>query len=160
MCITRARVTKKISHVICMCSIQIFALRDAWKSTKILAGISVLFHASRNANICIEHMQMTWLIFFVTRARVIHIRQPVKRKFTVAFEPFLVILRTLCSSNLFVVLVSRFRAHRIDQAATARNLLKRRVEESSKHAMLKRLMEIPYLPHFIANVALFDAALK
>src|SRR5207245_8255158 len=120
--------------------------------TKILAGISVLFHASRNANICIEHMQMTWLIFFVTRARVIHVRQPVKRKFTVAFEPFLGILRTLCSSNFFVVLVPPSSRLRIAKAGTALNFCNGLGVESRNLAMLNGLMQVRSLPHLIAMV--------
>ena len=63
---------------------------------KILAGVSVLFHASRRTNVEIQNLQMARLIFFMPRAGVIDIRETVERQLAIALKP----LRRRPSMNL------------------------------------------------------------
>src|SRR5437868_11972168 len=65
---------------------------------------------------------MAGLIFFVARAGVIDVGEAVEGEFAIAFEP----LRRRAAVDFPVGLVARVRAHGIDQAAAAGDLLKDR----------------------------------
>src|SRR5439155_22404898 len=76
------------------------------RGAKILARISVLFHAPRNANIGIENMQMTWLVFVVARTGMVDVGKAIESEFTVSVKPFRGVQRALRGIDLLVVLVS------------------------------------------------------
>src|ERR1700739_3773780 len=48
------------------------------RRTKILAGVAILFDTFRDANICIEDMQVARLIFVVSRTGMIDVGKPVE----------------------------------------------------------------------------------
>src|SRR5215469_7451173 len=129
------------------------------RGTKILAGIAVLFNTAGNTDVGVENVQVTRLVVVVARPRVIHVGQPVTRQPAVSFETFFA-RSTLLRIQLPVVFVTRLGAHGVDQTASARNLLERRVYKPAQHAMLKRLMEVAHLPQLIADITLFHSFLK
>ena len=103
------------------------------RGTKILAGISVLDEALRRANVRVRNDKVTGLIVFVTRAAVVHVRQPVEGELAVPVEA----LRSGPAVDFVIGLVARVRAHGIDQAASAGDELQARVKQSAEQAALK-----------------------
>src|SRR6266849_5680615 len=120
--------------------------------TKILARIPVFHDALCGADVRVRDAKMARLIFLMPRPRVIYVRQPVKRQFAIALESF----GSCPPVDLLVRLMPRVRPHRIDQPASAADLLERCVKKSAEHSMLERLMKIPYLPQLFLDVALLD----
>jgi hypothetical protein len=51
--------------------------------TKALAGIPVFFSATRGANVCVQHVQVSRLIFIVSDRRMIDIGDLIESKFVV-----------------------------------------------------------------------------
>ena len=110
--------------------------------TKILAGIPVLLDAFGCADIGICNLEMARLILFMARPGVIHICQPIESELAVSFESF----RSWPAVDFLICFMSRVRPHRIDQPASAGDLLERGVKKSAEHSMLERLVKIPDLP--------------
>lgn len=82
--------------------------------TIILARIAVLANAAVGADIPIANVQMARLIFFVTRAGMIDIRQAIESKDAIALKPVGLIDRDQASIELFEFLVARSNANGID----------------------------------------------
>ena len=122
------------------------------RRTKILAGISVLLHAFRRADIQIVNFQMAWLIVIMPRAGVIDIRQSIERQLAVAFKS----LWRGPAIDFAVRLISCVRAHWINESAPAGDLLERAWNKPAEHSVLERLMEIPHLPQLFFDVTLLD----
>src|SRR6202008_1431850 len=82
----------------------------------------------------------------------IHVSEPVEGEFSIAFEAF----RRRVAVNFVIVLVARFAAHGIDQAAAAGDELQAGVEESAVESVFERLVKIADSPEFFLDIALFD----
>ncbi len=80
---------------------------------------------------------MARLIFVVPLRGMVDVGQAVKREFPVALESLLGIYSALRAIELFVVLVSSFRAHRVYQPASAGNLLECSLNEAAEHSVLE-----------------------
>jgi hypothetical protein len=120
--------------------------------TEVLAGVAVFFYALRGADVGVGNAKMARLIFFVARARVVDVGEAIKRQFAIAFEA----LGRGTAIDFPVGFVARVRAHGINQAAAAGNLLKRSVKKTSQHAVLEGLMKIADLPELFFDVALLN----
>ena len=101
--------------------------------TKILARIAVFDRAFRGADVGVGDAQMAGLIFFMTRAGMIDVGEAIESEFAVTFEAF----GRGAAVDFFIGFVAGVRAHGINQAAAAGDLLERGVKESAKHAVLE-----------------------
>src|SRR5215467_6239359 len=99
---------------------------------------------------------MAGLVLLVARAGMIDVGEAIESEFAVALEAF----GRVAAVYFFVGFVTLMHPHGIDQATPARDLLKRCMKKSAKHAVLKRLVEIADLPKLFFDVALFDLSGK
>ena len=76
-------------------------------------------------------MQMAWLIFFMTRPRIIDVGRAVEREYSVALKPARLVNCNPTAIQFFLFLVARACAHWIDKPAATADDLQAGVQEPS-----------------------------